>query len=126
MDEPGQENLEDHDASECEPIGPAQGIVIRCEAGHEQRILTPDFTREMAQELGTMMDGTNPIYVYPPREFPMEGSKLGKCQRCGAWYKSTLFGYDAPPDRRNKSQASAPPATDLFGGVGTAKPGHAS
>lgn len=73
-----------------------QGIVSQCENGHEQRVFTPSLPKAQAESLAELLDGTSPMYRYPPRDFPSKWSTLAKCGICGGWFTSTLFGYDVP------------------------------
>jgi len=46
-----------------------------------------------AQQLAGLLDGTSPLYRYPPRTHPLPGSTIGRCGICGAWLTCTLVGY---------------------------------
>jgi hypothetical protein len=74
-----------------------RGIEFVCEIGHTQRIVTPDLPRQAATQLAGLLDGTSPFYKYPPREFPVPASTIGKCGLCETWLTASLFGYDEGP-----------------------------
>jgi hypothetical protein len=74
-----------------------RGIHAVCTQGHEQRLYTPDMPAGEARSLAGLMDGTHPLYQYPPREHPLPESVVGRCGICGAWLTCTLFGYDEEP-----------------------------
>ena len=71
-----------------------QGLIARCDNGHETRLLLPDHSRIEAELLGGIMDGTSPFYVHPPRED--EQTMIGRCayEECGAPFHCTLFGFE--------------------------------
>jgi hypothetical protein len=71
-----------------------QGIDARCSNGHVQQIVLSGYTREHAQQLAALMDGTSELYFYKPREHPVEGSKIGRCDICDGWVECSLFGYE--------------------------------
>lgn len=73
---------------------PAQGVDLRCDNGHEQKIVLHGYSRAAAIDFARMVDGTSPMYAYPPRQFPVEGSPLARCGICRAWINGRLFGYD--------------------------------
>src|SRR5262245_31221790 len=56
-------------------------LEVKCESGHHQNLTFEgeEVTREWLIEYGKIMDGTSPIYKYPPREYPMDFSMCGKC-----------------------------------------------
>ena len=45
---------------------PPPGILARCDNGHEQHLLTPDYDRARAAQLAGLIDGTSPLYQAPP------------------------------------------------------------
>ena len=73
---------------------PPPGILARCDNGHEQHLLTPDYDRARAAQLAGLLDGTSPLYQAPPRMRPFPGSVVGRCGICGGWLTCTLVGYD--------------------------------
>ena len=70
------------------------GILVRCDTGHEQLLLTPIHDRARAAQLAGLLDGTSLFYATPPRTHPSPGSIIGRCGRCGGWLTCTLVGYD--------------------------------
>jgi hypothetical protein len=69
-----------------------QGVDITCGGcGNTQRIYMADHTRDMARDFAQMLDGTSPMFVYPPDEC----SPIGKCVNCGARFTCALFGYES-------------------------------
>jgi len=73
--------------------GERRGITSTCEQGHRQVLVTPDMGEAEAQQLAGLLDGTSPLYRYPPRTHPLPGSTIGRCGICGAWLTCTLVGY---------------------------------
>lgn len=55
-------------------------IELRCEKCGVQAIKVQDMTREMANDLAGMLDGTSPMYVHTPRDDPH--SLLAHCVTC--------------------------------------------
>lgn len=74
---------------------PEQGVELLCENNHRQRIYLRGMTAEMADDYAGILDGTSPVYAYPPREHPVTESSIGRCQfnSCGAWFRATPFGF---------------------------------
>lgn len=72
-----------------------QGILLRCAAGHEQRLYLPDYDVARAQRLAGLFDGTSPLFFLSPQHNPIPASLLERCEVCGAWLTCTLFGYAA-------------------------------
>lgn len=50
-------------------------ILFECEAGNKQEIILRGHCRQEAVDFAELMDGTSPMYVYPPDE----NSPIGKC-----------------------------------------------
>lgn len=74
--------------------GIEQGLLIKCENGHEQRLKLRGYTLLDAQNLGGIMDGTSRHFKYPPRDSPIEGSSIARCDQCKAWFTATPYGYE--------------------------------
>ena len=69
-------------------------IEICCEQGHRQAIkVDPDLGEEWARGLAGLMDGTSPMYLYPPGA----NSPIGKCGICGTPITATVLGYEGKP-----------------------------
>lgn len=60
-------------------------IEFRCEKGHKQVMTYSGVTREYADGHAKLIDGTSPMYVYPPGN----DSSIGKCATCGSQITST-------------------------------------
>ncbi len=76
-----------------------------CESGHRQ-IMKVDASlgREYAESLAGLLDGTSPLYLYPPGE----DSCIGKCGICGKKITCTILGYDIPaPGEEARTKAAA-------------------
>ena len=61
------------------------GILVRCDTGHEQHLLTPDYDQARAAQLAGLIDGTSPLYQAPPRTHPFPpfpGPVIGRCGIC--------------------------------------------
>lgn len=71
-----------------------QGVVLHCENGHDQRIAIQGMDRSYAQEWAALLDGTSDMYVYKPRDHPLDGGHVARCGACGAFFTATLFGFD--------------------------------
>lgn len=70
-------------------------ITATCSAGHKSTIRYSGFTLEMAIVQAGLLDGSSPLYIYPPKEG--DGGKIGRCQwaepgqkPCGKWFKCTI------------------------------------
>ncbi len=61
-------------------------VEVRCEAGHTQTFRVVDMSREWVESWAGLMDGTSPMYVYPPTDF----SPIGKCGICSRRLKTTV------------------------------------
>jgi len=61
-------------------------VHIVCEQGHEQDIKLQNVDRQFAEGFAGLIDGTSPMYVYPPDE----KSSIGKCGICRSKVKATL------------------------------------
>lgn len=70
-----------------------QGIKVVCPNGHSQTLLTHAMSQAEAESYAGLLDGTHPLYRYPPRDYPVPDSMIGKCGMCGAWITATIFGY---------------------------------
>jgi hypothetical protein len=72
-------------------------ILIRCENGHDQ-IIRAEGPREYVENLAKLMDGTHPMYRFPPRQYPTSGSSIGRCGMpdCGAWISCSVSAE--PPE----------------------------
>ena len=68
-------------------------IEVVCEAdpGHRWEIPLEGFSREYAEQLAGIMDGTSPFYISPPRETPVDGSMMARCEVCGGWFRATVY-----------------------------------
>lgn len=62
---------------------------MRCEQGHTQTLLTPDHSKEQAEMLAGLMDGTSRFYVLKPTA----ESFMGRCATCKTRFTSKLFGF---------------------------------
>jgi hypothetical protein len=85
-----------------------QGLIVTCEAGHQQTIYLPDHGRAEATQLGQVMDGTSPLFMTSPRNDPE--STLARCafpcdslvgriagqSTCNTLIRAEPFGYEAP------------------------------
>jgi hypothetical protein len=75
-----------------------QTLELRCEAGHVQELRLRGYTREGAEHLGKIMDGTHPMYKHPPRADPQPGGVVGRCSwpvqgaACGRFFTATVTG----------------------------------
>ena len=69
-------------------------LLTTCENGHRQSMTVDGYTREDADALAGMIDGTSPSFVTSPREDPK--STLARCQwpvdgnSCGALFDITV------------------------------------
>lgn len=63
-------------------------VVMRlvCENGHAQTIRFLDLPREYVLGMAGLLDGTSPLYVYPPGS----ESLIGKCGICRAQIRATV------------------------------------
>ncbi len=63
-------------------------IDIICQNGHTQQLkLSQDLGRVWAENYAALLDGSSPLYLYPPDET----SSLGKCGLCGKRIKATVM-----------------------------------
>ncbi len=69
-------------------------IEVCCEKGHRQVIkVDSSLGEEWARNLAGLLDGTSPMYVYPPGE----DSPIGKCGVCGTPITATILGNEGKP-----------------------------
>ncbi len=63
-------------------------VTAKCENGHEQFVTYYDMTREQVEVIIGLVDGTSPLYIYPPGE----NSVIGKCAypNCGKPFKCSI------------------------------------
>jgi hypothetical protein len=71
------------------------GIEAVCGNGHVQRISLQGYTRQYAEQLAGLMDGTSDLYHTKPRDNPIIGSPLGRCGICGSWIECSVYGFDS-------------------------------
>lgn len=69
-------------------------ITVRCESGHEQKIGYYGLHRPFVESVAGFMDGTSPMFKYPPGA----ESAIGKCGICGKQVKATVT--DAEEDSK--------------------------
>ena len=65
-------------------------LVCESDPAHTSYITLEGCTREYADRLAGIMDGTSDFYLYPPRDSPTPGSMLARCQRCQGWLLATV------------------------------------
>ncbi len=67
-------------------------VTFTCKAGHSQTIEYIGLTREFAETQAKLIDGSSPLYKFPPGP----DSIIGKCGICKAQLTSTVL--DEPSD----------------------------
>lgn len=60
----------------------AHTLIATCEEGHTQQLHVDGMTREWAESLAGLMDGTSSFYIRSPRSD--DSSLIGKCGICGS------------------------------------------
>lgn len=81
-----------------------QGVELNCGlCKRTQRVYTPNHSKEEAQVLAEVMDGTSSIFIYPPKPDRSDclPGNMGRCADCAAVgnlgvFTCKLFGYDEP------------------------------
>lgn len=69
-------------------------IDAECQNGHRQKLYVDvRFGEVYAATLAGLLDGSSPLYVYPPGQ----ESKIAKCGICGTAIKCTLVGVEFVP-----------------------------
>lgn len=74
-------------------------IEFTCKEGHQQVITYTGMQREFAESVAKLMDGSSPLYVFPPGP----ESSIGKCGICGAQLTSRVLD-ESTGDKDNSTQ----------------------
>jgi hypothetical protein len=65
-------------------------VVCESDPSHRAQVRVEGVSREYAEQLAGIMDGTSEFYLYTPRDNPTPGSHLAHCQICGGWFRATV------------------------------------
>jgi hypothetical protein len=65
-------------------------VTCKCEQGHESSFTTDGMSLEYVKVMAGLLDGSSDHYVYKPREHPVSGGTIGKCEICGTWFSATV------------------------------------
>lgn len=69
-------------------------VECKCKAGHVTRLIYQDMSRDFVEGVCGLLDGTSPMYLFPP----CEDSSIGKCawsepgslEVCGEPFKASI------------------------------------
>jgi hypothetical protein len=69
-------------------------VSARCRGGHTQKLTIGPCTKEWAESLAGLLDGTHPLYVTSPRDDA--NSQIAHCLTCGSLVDCTVTPDPSP------------------------------